>query len=63
MFSKHVNSKGWHAWNTTFKNTSDIHHMYGVTNVKRRVLLIDSASHIITPCFTYYYTMQCTIDK
>ena len=30
MFSGHVNSKGWHAWDTTLKNISCIHRCHAV---------------------------------
>ena len=57
MFSKYFNSKGWNTWDTTLKNISDIHHMYGMTNAKRRKQLIDKFSHI------HSSMMRCTIDK
>ena len=50
-------SKGWHEWDTTLKNISDMHHMYGMTNAKRRKKLIDKFSHI------HSSMMRCTIDK
>ena len=50
LFSKQVISKGWHAWDTTLQNISDIHHMYGMTNAKRRKKLIDKFSYILTRC-------------
>ena len=34
VFSEHVNSRVWHAWDTTLKNINDIHRMYGLTNAK-----------------------------
>ena len=43
-------SKGWHEWDTTLKNISDMHHMYGMTNAKRRKQLINTFSHILTRC-------------
>ena len=54
-FSEHVNSKGWHAWDTIVKNIDDNHHMYGLTNAKICKQLIDKFSHILM--------MQCTIDE
>ena len=50
MFSEQVISKGWHTWDTTLQNISDIHRMYGMTNDKRRKKLIDKFPHILTRC-------------
>ena len=50
LFSEQVISKGWHAWDITIQNISDIHCMYGMTNAKRRKKLFDKFSHILTQC-------------
>ena len=50
MFSEHVNSKGWHAWESTLQNINDILCMYSMTNAKKQKQLIDKFSHILTRC-------------
>ena len=42
----------------TLQNINDIHHMYGMTNAKRRKRLIDKFSYILTRC-KYLSSIGC----